>query len=155
MAGETIHIAANRKASFRYHVTQLVEAGIQLTGTEVKSIREKQVSINEAHCLFIRGELWIKGMHIAPYKAGSYANHDPLRNRKLLLRKPELRKLHSRVREKGFTIVPVRLYIGPRGFAKLEIGLARGKRSFDKREDVKRRDAARELKRTEKEMRNR
>jgi SsrA-binding protein len=150
-----IHIAANKKAAFLYQVVQAAEAGLQLTGTEIKSVRGKQVSISEAHCFFMRGELWIRGMHIAPYKEGGRYNHDPDRDRKLLLHKGELRKLHSRVREKGMTIVPLRLFISPRGFAKLEIGLAKGKRQFDKRAGVKKREAARELKRVEKEIRNR
>ena len=150
-----VHISVNKKAGFLYLITQKQEAGVQLTGTEIKSIRNKQASINEAHCFFIKGELWIRGMHIAEYKEGTHYNHAPKRDRKLLMRKTELRKLQNRVREKGFTIVPVRLYIGKRGFAKIEIGLAKGKRKFDKRDDVKKRDAARELKREEKEIRNR
>lgn len=150
-----IHIAANRKAGFQYQVSGKVEAGIKLTGTEIKSIRARQVNISDAHCFFIKDELWIKGMYIAEYREGSYANHEPRRLRKLLLKAAELRKLRSRVREKGFTIVPVRLYINARGYAKLEIGLAKGKKKYDKREDVKQRDSKRELDRMEKAIRNR
>jgi SsrA-binding protein len=150
-----IHIATNKKAGFLYHLSHPAEAGVLLTGSEIKSVRGKHATIDDAHCFFMRGELWIRGMHIGEYAQAGRYNHEPKRDRKLLLKKAELRKLHARVKEKGFTIVPVRLYIGARGFAKLEIALARGKKQFDKRADVKKREAARELKRAEKEIRNR
>jgi len=152
MEREEIHIANNKKAHFQYQLSNYLEAGIQLTGTEIKSVRGKQVNINDAHCFFINEELWIKGMHIPEYKEGTYNNHEPKRIRKLLLKKSELKKLQSRVKEKGFTIVPARMYISKRGLAKIEIALAKGKKQFDKRADIKKREADRELKRIEKEL---
>jgi SsrA-binding protein len=143
-------IATNRKAGFEYHIEQKWEAGLQLTGTEIKSVRNKQVNINDAWCTFINGELFVKGMHIAVYKEGSVFNHQEKRDRKLLLKKQELRKLSAKVKEKGYTIIPLRVYINGRGYAKLEIALAKGKKSFDKRETIKKRDTEKELRRLEK-----
>jgi SsrA-binding protein len=143
-------IATNRKAGFEYHIEQKWEAGLQLTGTEIKSVRNKQVNINDAWCTFINGELFVKGMHIAIYKEGSVFNHQEKRDRKLLLKKQELRKLSAKVKEKGYTIIPLRVYINGRGYAKLEIALAKGKKSFDKRETIKKRDTEKELRRLEK-----
>ena len=135
----------NKKASFEYHLLQKFEAGIVLTGTEVKSIREGKANINEAYCLFDKnGELWIKNMHISEYKLGTYYNHEPKRDRKLLLKKTELKKLLRKVMEKGFTIVPVRVYFSERGLVKIEIALAQGKRSYDKRHSIKEKDMKRE-----------
>lgn len=143
-------ISSNRKAGFEYHIEQRWEAGLQLTGTEIKSVRQKQVNINDAWCTFLNGELWVKGMHIAVYKEGTHYNHEEKRDRKLLLKKQELRKLLVKSKEKGFTIVPLKIYISPRGHAKLEIALAKGKKSFDKRESIKKRDTEKELRRMEK-----
>lgn len=143
-------IVTNRKASFEYHIDTRYEAGIVLTGTEIKSVRNSQASIDDAFCVFMNGELWVKGMHIAEYTEGSYNNHLAKRERKLLLRKTELRKLLSRVKEKGYSIIPLRLYISEKGLAKLEIALARGKKMFDKREDIKTKEAKREMDRTAK-----
>lgn len=143
-AAETV-IAVNRKAAFEYHVDTRFEAGLVLTGTEIKSVRQSQVNLTDAFCVFINEELWVKGMHIAEYSEGSYNNHLSKRDRKLLLNQKELKKLRSKVKEKGYTIIPLRLYINERGYAKLEIALARGKKSFDKREDLKTKDAAREM----------
>jgi len=144
---EVINVATNKKAHFQYHISDTFEAGMQLTGTEIKSVRAQQVNLNESYCTFTEGELFVKGMHIAEYKFGTHYNHEAKRTRKLLLTKRELKKLLTKVKEKGFTIIPVRMYITERGFAKLEIGLAKGKKLFDKREDLKKKDAKREMER--------
>lgn len=134
----------NRKASFEYHLLDKYIAGVQLTGTEIKSIRESKASIAEAYCIFLNGELWVKNMHIAEYSKGSYNNHEPKRDRKLLLNKVELNKL-SRKLDKGLTVIPTRLFINENGFAKLEIALAQGKKFYDKREDIKLKETKREM----------
>ena len=140
-------IIHNKKASFEYHLLQSYTAGIMLTGTEVKSIREGKASLSEAFCLLTNSELWVKNMHISEFKQGSYNNHEPKRLRKLLLNKAELRKLESKLKEKGTTLIPVKLYFNERGFAKLDISLARGKKTFDKWEDLKKKDQEREIRR--------
>lgn len=141
----------NKKANFEYHIIQSYEAGIILTGTEVKSVRNAKANINEAYCAFNKaGELWIKNMHISEYELGSYFNHEPRRDRKLLLNRSELVKLHRRVMEKGYTIVPLRVYFSERGIVKIEIALATGKKSFDKRHSIRDKDQHREEKRMEK-----
>ena len=145
----------NRRASFEYHFEQEYEAGIALTGTEIKSIRKGNANINDAYCIFENGEMWVRNMYIAEYEYGTDHNHEPRRSRKLLLRKTELRKLDRRVREKGFTIIPYKLFLNERGFAKLLIELATGKKSFDKRETIKERDDKRQLDRLKKIMRER
>jgi SsrA-binding protein len=134
----------NRKASFEYIFLDKYVAGIALTGTEVKSIRAGEVSLQEAYCYYLREELWIKQMHIAPYKHGNIYNHEETRERKLLLNKKELRKLMQN-KEKGLTIIPIQLFINERGLAKLEIALAKGKKLYDKRQAIKEKDLAREL----------
>lgn len=118
-----------------------------MTGTEVKSIRAGKASFNDSYCYFHKGELWIKSFHISEYSHGTYNNHDPLRERKLLLHKKELKKLETRIKEKGFTIVPLSVFINEKGLVKLEIGLGKGKKVHDKRETIKARDAEREIKR--------
>lgn len=140
----------NRKATHEYQFVNEIEAGIQLTGTEVKSVRAGHANLKEAYCLFIKGELYIKNMFIAEYKFGSYNNHEPRRQRKLLLKKGELKKLNRRVKEKGFTIVPYRLYFSERGFVKIEVALAQGKRQYDKRHSIKDRENKRNLARLNK-----
>jgi SsrA-binding protein len=137
----------NRKARFEYKFLDTYTAGIILTGTEIKSIREGRINLQEAFCTFQDGELYIKQMHISPYTEGSYNNHEPTRMRKLLLSKKELRKLAGKADEKGLTIVPIRLFISEKGWAKLEIALAQGKKLYDKREDIKQKDMDRELSR--------
>jgi SsrA-binding protein len=130
----------NKKAGYLFFLVDTFTAGLVLTGTEIKSIREGKASINEAYCTFGEtggGELFIRNMHIAEYGFGNRFNHDPRRSRKLLLTKRELKKLHTKVKEKGFTIIPVLLYINEKGIAKLDISLARGKKEFDKRETIK------------------
>lgn len=136
----------NRKASYEYQFIDILEAGVVLKGSEIKSIREGKASLQEAYCYFRKGELFIKGMNISPYTEGSYANHEPARERKLLLKRKELSKLKTRSEEKGLTIVPIKLYINARGYAKINVALAKGKKLYDKRESVKKKDQERELK---------
>lgn len=135
----------NKRASFDYEFIEKLIAGIQLYGTEIKSIRAGKASLVDAFCFFIKGELWVKGMHISEYKFGTYYNHEEKRERKLLLNKKELIKLERKTKETGLTIIPTRLFINDRGLAKLEIALARGKKSYDKRETLKQKDAKREI----------
>jgi SsrA-binding protein len=134
----------NRRARFEYHILESLEAGLALTGTEIKSIRAGGVSLNEAFARVRDGELWLLGMHVPPYKEGSFANHEPVRPRKLLLHKEQILRLGGRAAEKGLTIVPLRLYF-TRGKAKVEIGLARGKKLWDKRRAAADRELKREL----------
>ena len=135
----------NRRATFDYIVTETYTAGIVLTGTEIKSIRLSKASLVDTYCTFINDELWVKNMHVAEYFYGSYNNHTARRDRKLLLERKELRKLKQAVKNPGFTIVPLRLFINEKGLAKLVIGLARGKHEYDKRESIKERDDKREI----------
>jgi SsrA-binding protein len=135
----------NRQASHEYELLEKYVAGIILTGTEIKSIREGKVSLPEGYCYFNNGELFVKGINITPYAQGTHYNHEATRERKLLLKRSELKKLEGRAEEKGLTIVPLRLFINDRGFAKLEIALGRGKKLHDKRESMRERDAKREL----------
>lgn len=135
----------NKRASFEYHLLDTYVAGLQLLGTEIKSIRESKVNINDSFCAFFQDGLYIRNMHIAEYSFGSFYNHESKRDRKLLLTKKELKKLRVKGEEKGFTIVPLRIFINERGYAKIEIALAQGKKDFDKRETLKERDSKREL----------
>jgi SsrA-binding protein len=137
----------NRRASFEYSFIEKYIAGIQLTGTEIKSIRANQANISDAYCVFIKDELFVKHMHIAEYDKGTYNNHEPKRDRKLLLQAKEIKKLKSKLQDVGVTIIPVRLFINEKGYAKLEIALAKGKKLHDKRESIKERDIDRQLKR--------
>lgn len=137
----------NRSAFYEYYIDDKYVAGIVLTGTEVKSLREGRASFNDSYCYFHKGELWIKSLHIAEYSHGSYLNHNPLRERKLLLQKKELRKLEAKLKEKGYTIVPLSIFFNEKGLAKLEIGLGKGKKLHDKRESIKTRESDREIKR--------
>jgi SsrA-binding protein len=137
----------NRKAKFQFHFIDSYVAGMVLKGTEIKSIREGKASIQEGYCYFQKGELLIKGMSISPYENASFQHHDMTRPRKLLLKKKELEKLRAKSEEKGLTIIPVRIFIKDRGFAKLEIALAKGKKLFDKRESLKQKDQKREMER--------
>jgi SsrA-binding protein len=137
----------NKKASFEYSFLTSYKAGIMLTGTEVKAIREGKATLSDSFCIFENGELWLKNMHISEYKQGSYNNHEPKRMRKLLLNKSELQKIQSKLKEKGTTIIPIQLFFNERGIAKVEIALARGKKMFDKREDIKKKDIEREISR--------
>ncbi|GAA4468498.1 SsrA-binding protein [Nibrella saemangeumensis] len=137
----------NRRASFEYSFLETFTAGIALTGTEIKSVRQGKVNLQDAYCLFLNDELYIRQMNISKYTEGTYYNHEPLRDRKLLLTKRELRRLGEKLKDQGLTIVPVRLFTNERGFAKLEIALAKGKKLYDKRESIKERDVERELSR--------
>jgi len=138
---------SNRKAGFSYELLQQFEAGMVLTGSEIKSIRQGKVNMGDSYCLLMDGELWVRNLHISAYKEASWLNHEPMRDKKLLLKRHELRKLEHRMKEKGYTVVPTRLFISDRGFAKLEIALARGKKQHDKRDSIKDRDVEREMRR--------
>lgn len=140
----------NKKASFEYAFVDKYTAGIKLAGTEIKSIREGKANLVDAYCFFVNNELFVKGMHVAEYKWGSFNNHEPKRDRKLLLNKKELNKLFRKSQEKGLTIVAYRLFLNEKGLAKLDIALAKGKKQFDKREDLKKKDAKREIDRMRK-----
>lgn len=143
----------NKKAKHEFSFLYTIDAGILLQGTEIKSIRLAKVNMSDAYCLIKKGELFVNNIHISEYKYGTYNNHEPKRPRKLLIKKLELKKLHTKVKEKGFTIVPYRLFISDRGFAKLEIALAKGKKDFDKRHTLKEKDAKRDMARTLKNYR--
>lgn len=145
-AKSTIEIK-NRRASFDYEFIERFTAGIVLSGTEIKSIRAGKASLVDSYCYFVNGELYVRNMNVAEYWWGSYNRHDPKRDRKLLLTKRELRKLLRATREKGMTIVAVKLFISEKGYAKLDIALARGKREYDKRESIKEKDIRRERER--------
>ena len=144
----------NRKARFNYEFIESYKAGIVLTGTEIKSVKEGKVNMSDSFCYFRAGELWMKNLHISEYKFGNYANHEPLRIRKLLLTKKEMRKLESKIKEKGLTIVPYRIFFNERGLAKVEIELCKGKKSYDKRESLKERDTQKEIQRVKKSIRS-
>ncbi len=137
----------NKKASFEFHLLESFVAGIVLTGTEIKSIRNGKASIKEAYCVFEENELFVRNMHISEYSHGTYNNHEPKRDRKILLTARELKKLKSKVAEKGLTIIPTLLFINEKGLAKLEIALAKGKKMYDKRQDIKKKDMKREMER--------
>lgn len=137
----------NRSAYFEYAIDDKYIAGMVLTGTEVKSLRSGKASFNDSYCLFMDNELWVRSLHIAEYELGTHYNHNPLRDRKLLLNKKELKKLAAKVKEKGYTIIPLRIFFTEEGKAKMEIGLGKGKKLHDKRESIKQRDTERELKR--------
>lgn len=135
----------NRRATFDYTILDRYTAGIQLYGTEIKSIRESKASLADTYCQFVGNELWVKQMNIAEYRFGSYSNHEARRDRKLLLQRKELRKLQRQTKETGKSIIPLRLYINDKGFAKLEIALCQGKHEYDKRQSIKERDDKREI----------
>ncbi|HUX85176.1 MAG TPA: SsrA-binding protein SmpB [Chitinophagaceae bacterium] len=137
----------NRSATYEYAVSEKFVAGLVLTGTEIKSLRQGKASFTDAFCYFVKGELFLRNLHIAEYSHGNITNHDPLRERKLLLHKRELHKLETRTREKGFTIIPLKLFINQAGFAKLEIALAKGKKIHDKRQSIRERETDREIRR--------
>ena len=137
----------NRQAYFEYFIDDKYVAGVVLTGTEVKSLREGKANFNDSYCIFNKKELWIRSFHISEYSHGTVNNHDPIRERKLLLNKRELKKLEAKIKEKGYTIVPLRLFFNEKNLAKLEIGLGKGKKLHDKRETIKQRNTERELKR--------
>ena len=143
---ENVYIK-NRPATFEYAIEDRLKAGIVLTGSEIKSVRNSKVSFNDSYCYFDRGELWIKNLHISEYINAGYAGHIPVHDRKLLLTKKELAKWQNKVKEKGFTIVPLSMFINEKGYAKMEIGLGKGKNLHDKRETSRIKDVEREIKR--------
>lgn len=143
-------IVQNRKARFAYEILEHFTGGLVLTGTEIKSIRDGRASLVDAYCLFLNEELWVRGMHIAEYTLGTFYNHTARRDRKLLLTRRELSKLQRSVEVKGNTIIPLRLIISERGYAKLVIALAKGKQRHDKRDTLRQKDADRELRRATK-----
>lgn len=148
MAGQQANInIKNRKAKFEYELIEKFVAGMKLVGTEIKSIRNGKVSMSDSYCQFVNGELYVRNLHIAEYEMGNINNHEAKRDRKLLLNKKELEKLERKIKESGLTIVPTRLFVNDRGLAKLEIALARGKKIYDKRETLKRKDAQRDIER--------
>ncbi len=143
---ENTVVATNRKAFHEYHILEKFEAGIQLKGSEVKSIREGKASLKQAYILIRKGEAWLRGSHIASYSHTGFEGHEPVRDRKLLLHKREIHKVNSKLAEKGLTAVPTKLYFKG-GFIKLEFGLAKGKKLYDKRDTKKKRDVERDIQR--------
>ena len=139
----------NRSAYFEYFIDDKFTAGMMLLGTEVKSLRAGRASFNDAYCLFHQDELWLKSLHIAEYSHGTVNNHEALRDRKLLLNKREIKKLLGKIKENGYTIIPLRIFFNDKNLVKIEIGLAKGKKLYDKRETIKQRDTDREIKRYE------
>jgi SsrA-binding protein len=134
----------NRRASFEYFFLETFTAGIVLTGTEIKSIRQSKVNLQDAYCLYHDRELYVRSMHISPYTEGTHYNHEPLRDRKLLLSKRELRRWEEKLKDQGLTIIPVKLFTNERGLVKMEIALAKGKKLYDKRDSIKEKDLKRE-----------
>jgi len=135
----------NKRARFEYELTDFFTAGMQLLGTEIKSLRQGKASIAEAYCFMQEGELWIKNMNIQEYAFGNINNHDPIRERKLLLNKHELSKIEKKLKDQGVTVVPLKVFLNPNGLAKIDIALARGKKIYDKRETIKDRDVKRDM----------
>lgn len=143
---EKIHITENRKARHEFFIEEVFEAGVSLVGTEVKSLRAGRANLTDSYAVIKNGEAWLMQAHISPYKEGTYNNHEPKRSRKLLLHKFEIRKLHSKVNEKGYTLVPLRMYFF-RGKVKVEIAVAKGKKLYDKRDSIAEKDARRQIER--------
>lgn len=137
----------NRAAYHEYFIEEKYDAGIVLAGTEVKSIREGKVSFADSFCIFFQSELWVRNLHIAEYRFGTTNNHLAVHDRKMLLNRKELRKLENKLKDKGYTIIPLRIFLSEKGLIKMEIGLAKGKKLFDKRDTIKERDTQREMKR--------
>lgn len=141
---ETTIKIRNKKAEFEYYLLSTYSAGIVLSGTEIKSIRAGKANLNDAYCSFENNELWVHNLHISPYSHGSYNNHEPKRDRKLLLNRKELRKIMSKLNDVGITVIPTLLWINDNGYAKLNIAIAKGKKKYDKRESIKEKDNRRE-----------
>jgi SsrA-binding protein len=137
----------NRSAFHEYFFDNKFVAGIVLAGTEVKSLREGKASFNDSYCIIHKGEMWLKSLHIAEYSHGTTNNHDPIRDRKLLLQKREITKIEGKLKEKGYTLIPLRIFFNEKNLIKVEIGLGKGKKLHDKRETIKKRDVEREMKR--------
>ena len=138
---------SNRKAYHEYFFEDKYIAGLVLSGTEIKSLRAGKASFNDSYCYFDKGELYVKSLHISEYSFGTYNNHEPMQERKLLLNKRELKKIETKLKEKGYTLIPLRLFFNEKNIAKVEIGLGKGKKLHDKRETIKQRDTEREIKR--------
>ena len=138
----------NKKARFEYEILETFTVGLVLQGSEIKSIRNGKASIKEAYCFLQKGEMYIRNMHISPYEEASYANHDPIRERKLLLNIQEIKKIERKLRDVGITIVPLKVFMSSKGWAKMDIALGRGKKLYDKREDIKRKDEERQMSRS-------
>jgi len=141
-------VATNRKATFQYFIVNRYKAGIVLGGTEVKSVRSGKVNLSDAYCIFKDGELWMRSVHIAEYRHGGFYNHAAKRERKLLLTKRELRKLETRIKERGYTIIPTEIFINERNFIKVEIALVKGKKAFNKKNSIRERDIKRDMDRS-------
>lgn len=137
----------NRKAHYEYFFEATYTAGLVLSGTEIKSLRAGKASFNDSYCYFHNGELFVKSLHISEYAYGTYTNHQPMQERKLLLNKRELKKLESKIKEKGYSIIPLRLFLAESGYFKMEIGLGKGKKAYDKRNTIKERESDRDIKR--------
>ena len=137
----------NRSAYHEYFFDNKYVAGVVLTGTEVKSLREGKASFNDSYCIIHKGEIWIKSLHIAEYSHGTVNNHDPVGDRKLLLQKREINKIEAKLKEKGYTLIPLLIFFNEKNLVKVEIGLGKGKKLHDKRETIKKRDVEREMKR--------
>ncbi|RNC27978.1 MAG: SsrA-binding protein [Candidatus Dichloromethanomonas elyunquensis] len=146
MSGGIKVIAENRKARHEYFVEEKYEAGIILTGTEIKSIRAGRVNLKDSYAEVIQGEVWLNQMHISPYEQGNRFNHDPLRKRKLLLNRSEISKMFGKVQQQGMTLIPLKIYL-TQGLAKIELGLCKGKKNYDKRDDLAKKDAKRQMER--------
>lgn len=137
----------NKSAYYEYFVDATYTAGMVLLGTEVKSLRAGKASFNDSYCIIHDSEIWLKSLHISPYSHGTVNNHDPDRDRKLLLQKREIRKIQAKLKEKGYTLIPLKIFMNEAGFVKIEIGLGKGKKLYDKRESIKKKDQDREMKR--------
>jgi len=148
---EEKNIVVNRKAHHEYDIVDRIEAGIALAGSEVKSMRAGRANLTDAYARLVKGEMWLTGMHVSPYKEATDQNHDPLRERKLLLHRNEIKKLARRAEEKGFTLIPLRLYF-KNNKVKVELGIARGKRQYDKKQAIAQRDAKRDMEREQKKF---
>jgi len=135
----------NKRATFDYEILDTLTAGIVLTGTEIKSLRTGKANLTDSFCIIEKNEAFVRNMHISEYEKGGHYNHEPKRERKLLLNRQEINKWHTKLKEKGLTMVPLKLFINPKGLAKLDVGLARGKKTYDKRESLKEKDAKRDL----------
>jgi SsrA-binding protein len=137
----------NRSATYEYFIDARYVAGMVLLGTEVKSLRAGKASFNDGYCQVHKGEVWVKSLHIGEYSHGTVNNHDPVRDRKLLLEKKEIRKIEAKLKEKGYTLIPLRIFLNEKNLVKIEIGLGKGKKLHDKRESIKQKDSEREMKR--------
>lgn len=137
----------NRSAYYEYHIDDTYIAGMVLLGTEVKSLRDGRASFNDSYCIVHKGEIWIKNMHISPYSHGTINNHDADRDKKLLLQKREIKKIQAKLKEKGYTLIPLKIFMNDRHLVKIEIGLGKGKKLYDKRQSIRQKDVEREMKR--------